>query len=121
GIAHHWNAQWQTSLYGGYINYQANSNAVNTLGCAGNFGGSLGGVAQANGCLDWSAWQIGSRTLWNPVHNLDVSLDVLYHKVNGALQGATRAGTTGTGNAALTYGDVGEFAGIFRVQRNFWP
>ncbi|MGB7259645.1 MAG: porin, partial [Pseudolabrys sp.] len=121
GIAHHWNAQWQTSLYGGYINYQASSNAVDTLGCAGNFGGSLGGVAQANGCLDWSAWQIGSRTLWNPVHNLDVSLDVLYHKVNGALQGATRAGTTGTGNAALTYGDVGEFAGIFRVQRNFWP
>ncbi|MGH6789503.1 MAG: porin [Pseudolabrys sp.] len=121
GIAHHWNAQWQTSLYGGYINYKANSNAVNTLGCAGNFGGSLGGTAQTSGCLDWSAWQVGSRTLWNPVANLDVSLDVLYHKVNGALNGATRAAPTGSGQAFLTYGDVGEFTGMFRVQRNFWP
>ena len=122
GIAHHWNAQWQTSLYGGYINYKANSNAVNTLGCATNFGGALGGVAQTAGCMDWSAWQIGSRTLWNPVANLDVSVDLLYHKVNGTLHGATTAGApVGSGQPFLTYGDVGEFAGMFRVQRNFWP
>jgi hypothetical protein len=131
GISHHWNAQWQSSLYGAYFNYAANSNAVNTLVCGG-VGAGVGpgnGVAASNsavagiaaGCQDFSAWQIGSRLLWNPVANLDVSLEVLYDKVHSAMSGAIIGSTAGGTPAVLTYGDVGEFRGLVRVQRNFWP
>ena len=79
GISHHWNAQWQSSLYGAYFNYQANSNAVDTVYCGTDVaaGGAarqrirLPRVRQASvlrrGCRNFSAWQIGSRLLWNPV------------------------------------------------------
>jgi hypothetical protein len=131
GIAHHWNAQWQSSLYGAYFNYAANSSAVDTLYC----GSTPAGVAPGNGatatnsavaglgagCRDFSAWQIGSRLLWNPVANLDVSLEVLYDKVNSAMKGAVLGNTSAGAPTVLTYGDVGEFRGLVRVQRNFWP
>ena len=112
GIAHHWDAKWQTSLYGGYLKYEANSTAVNAI-CVAN--------GMTSGCKDWSAWQVGSRTLWNPVANLDVSVDIMYHKVNGEYQGFPGANPVGNGVSAVTYGDVGTWSGIFRVQRNFYP
>jgi len=70
GIQHYWVPNLRTSLYGGYVNYRAESAAVDTLVCAPNRFGA--------GCADWAAWQIGSRTLWNPVRNLDVGVDVQY-------------------------------------------
>ena len=38
----------------------------------------------------WSLWQIGSRTVWTPVENLDLSLEVLYNNMNGANTGRRR-------------------------------
>ena len=40
--------------------------------------------------------------------NLDLSVDIVYNKINGAY---TNVGTN----------DYDYVAGIFRVQRNFWP
>ena len=34
-------------------------------------------------------WAIGSRTVWTPVENLDLSLEVMYNKLNTAFGGAT--------------------------------
>ncbi|MEP7030633.1 MAG: porin, partial [Pseudolabrys sp.] len=114
GVAHKWNGQWQTSLYAGYLSYKANSTSVDAF-CAATAGVS------ATGCRDFTAWQVGSRTLWNPVANLDVSVDLLYHKINGAMQGFVAATYVGQGPQPTVYGSVGVLSGIFRVQRNFWP
>src|SRR5262249_14324533 len=86
---HYWTPEIRTSLYGGYSNFKANSSAVDVDVCqainAGTFGGggtkaltAITGHVSPTGCADWAAWAIGSRTLWNPVRNLDVGVDVLY-------------------------------------------
>jgi hypothetical protein len=95
GFEHRWNPQWKTSLYGAYgeVNY---SGAAST---------AIGGGGDA----DWSGWNLGTRTVWTPVANLDLSVDIVYNKINGAYDGV--AGTD----------DYDFVAGIFRVQRNFWP
>ena len=91
-----------------------------------------------SGCMDWSAWQVGSRLLWNPVANLDIGLDVLYTNIDstscarragtsaaaGAVSGAVSCGTVAVGSpvsSTLNLGDAHVWSGIFRVQRNFWP
>jgi hypothetical protein len=119
GVAHHWNANWQSSLYGGYLKYTANSSAADGF----TFGGAntCAALGLAAGCHDFAAWQIGTRLLWNPVANLDISLEALYHHVDGAMAGRTAAGSVGSGTALVTYGNLNEWSGIFRVQRNFYP
>ena len=101
GYEHHWDSMWKTSLYGGYsaISYSAAASAV--IRPAGTTGNS-----------DFSVWQIGSRTVWTPVHNLDFSVDLVYSQVDTAYSGQTST-------AGVTYGNKGFLAGIFRVQRNF--
>jgi len=135
-IQHYWIPEVRTSLYGGYLNYQANSSAVDTEVCQalnnGTFSANnataiklVNGTQVANtGCTDWAAWMIGSRTLWNPVRNLDVGVDVLYTSLSKtAFGGAQFAFAPGGGAATqtLTAGDTHIWAGIMRVQYNFLP
>jgi hypothetical protein len=98
GYNHGWNAKWKTSIYGGYAEANHSSTAETYAGVAA-------------GALDYSFWQLGSRTVWTPVANLDLSVDVMYNSLDGA-----PASNTG-GIARRT--DV--WAGIVRAQRNFWP
>jgi hypothetical protein len=101
GYQHGWNRNWKTSLYGGYgaIHYNDVANAI--------LSGSPTGDA------DWNFWQVGSRTVWTPVPNLDLSVDVLYNHIGTAF-----------GPRFALYApaeDKGWWQGIFRVQRNFYP
>ena len=91
GYQHNWNPQWKTSLYGTYgaISYSDAAKAAFAVD-------------------DWSMWQVGSRTIWTPVPNLDLSVDVMYNHINTAF--------TGVGVE-----DKGWWQGMFRVQRNFYP
>jgi hypothetical protein len=104
GYEHRWTSQWKTSLWGQYgkIDYDAASGAVLAAGQAG---------ASTN--ADYSMWSIGSRTVWTPVANLDLSIEVMYQKLNTAFQGNTVGG--------IPIDDQDWWSGIFRVQRNFWP
>jgi hypothetical protein len=136
-IQHYWVPEVRTSLYGAYFNFQANSSALDQLVCAPLNAGKppvavLGiaplhaGEVSASGCADWAAWQIGSRTLWNPVKNLDVGVDVLYTSMaKSAFGGAVLTSATGVpaaGNpTTVTVGDTHIWAGILRVQYNFYP
>jgi hypothetical protein len=135
-IQHYWVPDVRTSLYGGYVQYKANSSDVDTLICAplhngqAAFNGSLAVAAQpqvaASGCADWSAWQIGSRTIWNPVRNLDVGVEALYTDLNkSAFEGLrytfAPAGTVNNVNPTFTAGSTHVFSGILRVQYNFYP
>ncbi len=126
GFNHYWTPTLQQSIYASYTEYEA-PGMVDTRVC--NVTANSGGA----GCFDWSAWQVGSRLLWNPVTNLDIGLDVMYSEVDGArcAQAAAAAGlqcgtavavpaTAATSLMNLT-GESGIWSAIFRVQRNFWP
>ena len=126
-IQHYWVPEVHTSVYGGYTEYEANSSAVDTIVRQGINAGHVSGVSgtvSSTGCANWAAWQIGSRTIWNPVKNLDVGADVLYTAMSKtAFDGATVTFSPG-GNAATGTFNVAPthiWAGILRVQYNFYP
>ena len=96
GFQHVWTPQWKSTLYGTY-------GAV-----------EFGSIATANS--DWNYSQVGSRTTFSPVANLDLSVDVMYQKL--ATAGAGSFGAVPVGNVV---GDQSAWQAIFRVQRNFWP
>jgi Porin subfamily len=135
-VQHYWVPEIRTSLYGGYAQYQANSSAVDASICAPlhagatlNTGGGPAGVivgssaVSASGCADFATWAIGSRTIWNPVRNLDIGVDVLYSQLTkSAFQGATLFFTPAQApTERLTAGSSNIVAGILRVQYNFYP
>jgi hypothetical protein len=114
GYEHVWNPQWKTSIYGAYgkLDYSAAA------------GATIAGVATN---ADWTLWQVGSRTVWTPVPNLDLSLEVLYTDLNkSAFEnlgcGAFPMVATGSAPAAgCSFDGKGFVSAIFRAQRNFWP
>jgi hypothetical protein len=116
GIEHYWTPMLRTSLFGAYAAVDFNGSA-STMICASYTGA---------GCNpDWNVWQLGSKTTWNPVKNLDVSLEVLYSKFETEHAAGTTRTTTAAANGkpAGTYAmeDADVFSGFIRVQRNFWP
>jgi hypothetical protein len=120
GLQHNWMPGWKTSIYGGYAEFNYNAASDLLLAIA------PGGIAPAGapfpplaGSADWSFYQIGSRTVWSPVKNLDLSVEAMYNHVDTAYAGLA----TGPGGAfgIDRYEDKGWWSGIFRVQRNFYP
>ena len=97
GYQHDWNAQWKTSLWGDYIKTSYDSAANLALGGVGYDG-------------SWSGWQIGTRTAWFPVKNLEIGVEVYYTDL--------KAPTT---TSPLTSSDMNAWAGQLRIQRNFYP
>jgi hypothetical protein len=111
GYQHIWTPFWRTSVYGGYLSVTPDSSLQTSL-CPATAGSN---------CLNWSVWQAGTRTQWNPVSQLDVGVDVLYSRLNTEFSGATTAFTVPGGKAGLTASDQDVWSVLFRVQRNFWP
>jgi hypothetical protein len=115
GYQHLWTPNWRTSLYGGYLKFEPDAsvttNAQAFFGPGVNLGSGLG----------WSTWQVGTRTQWNPVSQLDVGVDVLYSKLNSELVGSNIATGIPGKQGALTFADQDVWSVMFRVQRNFWP
>ena len=135
-IQHYWTPDVRTSLYGEYFEYKANSSVVNNSVCAVlHAGGTLGpngaasatgavhgsAAVSATGCADWAAWQIGSRTIWNPVKNLDIGVEAMYTAMSKtAFGGATATVAVPLANT-VPVGDTHIWSGIVRVQYNFYP
>ncbi|MBS0532434.1 MAG: porin [Proteobacteria bacterium] len=101
GFEHFWVPNLKSSLYGAYgkLRYSAAASASLQLAAAGTDVGSS---------ANWSYWQLGSRTVWTPVANLDLSIEVMYNSQQTAFSGAS-------------IGDNNWWSGIFRAQRNFYP
>jgi hypothetical protein len=124
GYEHYWTPALRTSLYGGYLNVSYNTAATNLI-CTGAGLKGLGGgngFTPSNCAPDFSIVQVGSRTIWNPVRNLDIGLEVIYSRIQTGFAGtavvnANVAEPTQTFNVR----DQGIFSGILRFQRNFWP
>jgi hypothetical protein len=119
GIEHRWNPMWKTSLWGAYLNYKANSPTIDASCALTPIFATA--AFQGAGCLDFTAWQIGSRTVWNPVVNLDVSVEVMYSAINNTALSGTAILPVATGQVATIGGDLGVWSGVLRFQRNFWP
>ena len=101
GFEHNWNPGWKSSLYGSYgkVEYSALASAQ-----------IIPAAALAGSSANCRYWQVGSRTVWTPVANLDLSVDVMYNNLDTAF-------ATG----ATTYADKTWWSGMFRAQRNFCP
>jgi len=115
GYQHLWTPNWRTSLYGGYFKFDPGGD-LNTLVCD--------GLSTFGSCFSWSTWQVGSRTQWNPVSQLDIGVDLLYSKLNsefsGSRLGVVPAFIPGK-SGLLSIADQDVWSVMFRVQRNFWP
>jgi len=76
----------------------------------------------ASGCADWAAWQIGSRTIWNPVRNLDVGVEALYTDLSKSAFGGANVAfiPSNSGQAApgstFTASSTHVLSGMLRVQ-----
>jgi hypothetical protein len=116
GFQHYWTNSLRSSIWASYSQYEANSTAVNTLVCPAR--------GQGPGCADWGALQVGSRTIWNPVTNLDIGLEIMYSKIETAFGGSVTGVNIVTNNVvdpSKRVSDQDVWSGILRVQRNFWP
>jgi len=101
GLEHNWVPGWKTSLYGAYGKLEYSTAASATLQ-------ALAAGTTAGTSANWSYWQVGSRTVWTPVSNLDLSVEVMYNNQDSAFTGAA-------------IGDNSWWSGMFRAQRNFYP
>jgi hypothetical protein len=129
---HYWTPSLRTSWVFGYtaVEYSNTAKAListNNTACT-----STGIVVQAAGARngqcdpDWAVWRIASRTMWNPVANLDVGLEVAYTKVDTAWAGSTlgSAGSAAQGlstSIGMPIEDQSFWSATLRVQRSFWP
>jgi Porin subfamily len=115
---HRWNPQWRTSVYGGMFGVEYDG-AAKTAVCN-NVAGTVV-TARANCDPNWSMSGVGSRTMWNPVPDLDVGLDVVWWHLNTAFGGGVANLSQQGGKPAGTYtiSDKDTVSAIFRVQRNF--
>jgi len=141
-VQHLWNPKWRTSLYGGYVEIDYDDQAKINIANGGVVGGvctplgfsasnanvTNGGAFQSAGVTncdpDFSWWQLGSRTQWNPHPDLDIGVDVLWTHLNTAFKGfGTLTSTTNTGRPAglYTIDDQDVVSVMFRIQRNFLP
>jgi hypothetical protein len=112
GYQHLWTPNWRTSVYGGYLRVEPDG-SVQANACPASVATNFGS------CMNWSTWQVGSRTQWNPVSQLDVGVDVLYSKLNTELGGSDITTSALRPNQSIADHDV--WSVMFRVQRNFWP
>jgi hypothetical protein len=134
---HHWNPQWKTSVYGGYVKISYNDTAANYI-CTGGGSSSWNrgdasflGSAVANGTSSFvsscdpgeSYWSVGTRTQWNPNSNLDLGLDLVWNHLNSAHSGYYVSSTSFGGRPAGTYNisDYDIWTAAIRAQYNFLP
>jgi hypothetical protein len=127
GYQHIWTPNWRTSVYGGYtaIMYDSTANGLAFSGVTGTPLGSVGSwTCPTCSSLNFNIWQVGTRTQWNPVSQLDIGVDVLYSKLDTMNAGSlittpVAVGARPAGTYTLSDQDV--WSVMFRVQRNFWP
>jgi len=90
---------WRTSLYGGYgyIDYNANANAMLCASAARTPAAGGVSLAGSNCDFDIAVGNIGSRTVWTPVKGLDLSAELQYSRYNTHLSGTINPNAAPTG------------------------
>jgi hypothetical protein len=146
---HIWSPQWRTSIFGGFgqvdysdrakeiINQAMPTSAVVPGGAVvTNPCNPVGGVFSpavptfttliplpGNSCdPNFSFFEVGTRTQWNPVPQLDIGLQFMYTRLNTAYAGpAFVVLQVPQQSTVLEVEDQDVFSVLFRFQRNFFP
>lgn len=121
---HYWMPSLRTSWVFGYMSVQYSDTAKALIA---NLGARCVGtnvtINNVSGCdPDFSTWRVSSRTMWTPVRNFDVGLEIAYTEVSTAFGGSTATLTSANnGLAAGSYAleDQGVWSAALRVQRTF--
>jgi porin-like protein len=122
---HFWNPKWRTSIHGGYeeVDYSGTATSMICPGGAGTAaptGVALTGVSNCSPNFSW--WEVGTRTQWNPHPDLDIGVDVVWEHLNTAFAGtATLAANGARPGGVYTISNQDVVAAFFRIQRNFLP
>jgi hypothetical protein len=128
-VEHYWTPALRTSLFGHYteLTFPGRAGAVFCAGAAVAGGGGNMTIAPINCDPDFNIVQIGTRTIWSPVRNLDIGLEILYSRLDqnfgnaGGLPGWT-LGAQGSRPAGAYFADDHEvWSGTVRFERRFWP
>jgi hypothetical protein len=120
-IEHYWANNLRTSVYYvmGSVEY---NDVVKNSGWFCGGGGAVANTAFNNSTNcnpNFSIWQVGSRTNWSPVPNLNIGLDIFYTGVNTAFKGTASLGANGARPAGIyTVSDQGQVSGTLRIQKN---
>ena len=128
---HYWTPSLRTSWVFGYMKVEYDDGRALLTS---NIGGqcAAANVRYAAGTItncdpDYSLMRIASRTMWNPVANLDIGVEVAYTKVDTAFGGtatlnASPAGySAGLAPGSYTIENQDYWSAAIRVQRSFWP
>jgi hypothetical protein len=145
-VEHYWTPALRTSLFGSVTSWDPGA-AGNAIMCSSPNGpvraGPAGNVT-ANGVFipaggntqftngafagcnfAFQVWGVGSRTVWNPVKNLDIGVEVMWSQIHQNMDpNRVFFNFGGGGNRAAglySPADEGVWSGLVRVQRNFWP
>jgi len=138
---HIWSPQWMTDVYGGYTSVSFNQHATNMINqhlptppvgstaCGVLVLGTVQpplnvGTGAGNSCSpDFSFWQIGTRTQYNPVQWLDLGVDVSYTRLNTAYAGpnVTLAANGARPAGSYSIDNQSVLTVLGRVQINFNP
>jgi hypothetical protein len=82
-------------------------------------------VGGGNSCTpDFSFWQIGTRTQYNPVTWLDLGVDVAYVRLNTAYKGPANVAIAANGGmpaCTCAISDQNVITVMARAQINLWP
>jgi hypothetical protein len=115
-VEHWWRPNLHTSLYYAMSNMSYSDAVKNTsLFCTAN-----AQFAPTNCDPDWSGWEVGSRTQWEPVPNLELGLDVFYTHLDTAFSGTAALGKNGARPAGIyDVSDQGIVSTTFRVRKTF--
>jgi hypothetical protein len=127
---HRWDPKWRTSIYGGLAGIIYNDTAKDII-CNTNsrlngqfrplgFSGPNSFTSVSNCNPNFSVSQLGTRTLWNPVPNIDVGVDLSWYHHNTAFAGTAvlpNIPARPAGTYTVTNQDALE--ALFRFQRNF--
>jgi hypothetical protein len=124
---HFWTPALRTSVFGNYgrLDFNATGTALFCTGLSGGAAPAAGTVGTSPLAVcnpDFAVWQVGSRTIWSPVANLDIGVEVLYTRFDQNMVGAWNLGASGARAAGLYEArDQDTWSGVLRFQRNFWP
>jgi hypothetical protein len=132
-VEHYWTPALRTSLFGSYAFWTPGSTG-NVLMCSSPkapihsvaANAAPTGDAVLAGCnFDFASWGFGSRTIWSPVKNLDIGVEVLYQQIDQNMDPSQiRWNYDGSGTrpkGLYIPANEGAWAGMVRVQRNFYP
>ena len=131
---HHWNAQWRTSVIGGYTEIKYGDSATAMLcGTNPNSAGAGAGASTVFGTFtpgagfgcnpSFAVYAASTRTAWNPHPMLEVGLDLIWQHLDTAFSGLATIGSANGARPAGTYKfeDQDNFLAILRVQKTVLP